>query len=116
MKSIQTISSGFSVNISLTAWTAIAYKIGRIVFLCGNIRNSNGINTNGEIKVVTLPASIKPLSSYVVLAVLNSTSKDIVTEGIIHNSDNAIYIKSHPDATSIGKSYIHFSGMYVTAS
>ena len=82
----------------------------------GNIRNSNGITTNGEIKVVTLPASIKPLPSYVVLAVLNSTDTDIVTEGIIHKSDNAIYIKSHPGATSVGRSYIHFSGMYVTAS
>ena len=116
MKSIQTISSGYSAAISLTYIYCVAYKIGRTVFLYGNIRNSNGITTNGEIKVVTLPASIKPLSSYVVLAVLNSTSTDIVTEGIIHKSDNAIYIKSHPDATSIGKSYIHFSGMYVTAS
>lgn len=118
MKSIQTISSGYSAAISLTHLSCVAYKIGRIVFLYGYVRNgTNGITTNGEIKVVTLPSSIKPVSSYVVLAVLNSSSIDIVTEGIIHNSDNAVYIQSHPnDSTNIGKSYIHFSGMYISQS
>ena len=109
--------SFFSVKISLTAWKAIAYKIGRIVFLYGYVRNAtNGIVVTGELKCLTLPASIRPVTNYVPLAVLNSSNTDVVTECIIHKSDNAIYIKSHPDATGVGKSYIHFSGMYVTAS